>query len=333
MMKDVRSDENYKIFLENEEKMASVFGVIHLCYAKRSNADIPPFHILPSVTTLVTCIRVLNAYIDGETLELPSQKTFHKIAEFFKQAYQLSEPSIINDNTLFEYHMNEILLQQGLTELKPSEYSFTRMPENWFAGRYYCYYEQYSAPEDFNGASFPIEIKGAILNVFQTQGNSYRAVIVTGFSDKEQAENAAKFIWKSNSIDFTNIFSTYKQYLKDKSSQERTIIFWSGKIEEQRNQIRGEFRRKSNDDDLSDQEILFSLFKHSHSRYDCYQGGIGVMVTILPKEEIGSSKFILSRNSLNWKKISQFLEKKQRRLSFSRSDDKDFLNIILASND
>ena len=41
MMKNVRSDENYKIFLENEEKMASVFGVIHLCYAKRSNADTP----------------------------------------------------------------------------------------------------------------------------------------------------------------------------------------------------------------------------------------------------------------------------------------------------
>ena len=130
-MKDVRSDENYKIFLENEEKMASVFGVMHLCYAKRSNADIPPFHILPSVTTLVTCIHVLNAYIDGKTQELPSQKTFHKITEFFKQAYQLSEPRIINDNTLFEYHMDEILLQQGLTELKPSERSFARMPENW----------------------------------------------------------------------------------------------------------------------------------------------------------------------------------------------------------
>ena len=57
------------------------------------------------------------------------------------------------------------------------------------------------------------------------------------------------------------------------------------------------------------------------------------MVTIFPNEEIGSSKFILSRNSLDWKKISQFLEKKQRRLSFSRSDDRDFLNIILASND
>ena len=60
--------------------------------------------------------------------------------------------------------------------------------------------------------------------------------MVTGFSDKEQAEKAAKFIWKSNSIDFTNIFSTYKQYLKDKSSQERTIFFWSGKIEELKNQ-------------------------------------------------------------------------------------------------
>ena len=40
------------------------------------------------------------------------------------------------------------------------------------------------------------------------------------------------------------------------------------------------------------------------------------MVTIFPNEEIGSSKFILSRNSLDWKKISQFLEKNKDAFPF-----------------
>ena len=111
-------DKLYQTFLSNERTMAEAFGVSHLYYLKRIHENQFPFSLLPGVTTLATCIRSLEAYLNGDhEVSLPSQKTFHSITAFFKEAYQLSSIDVIHDNTLLESSMKDIMASQGLSEL------------------------------------------------------------------------------------------------------------------------------------------------------------------------------------------------------------------------
>ena len=59
-------DKLYQTFLSNERTMAEAFGVSHLYYLKRIHENQFPFSLLPGVTTLATCIRSLEAYLNGD---------------------------------------------------------------------------------------------------------------------------------------------------------------------------------------------------------------------------------------------------------------------------
>lgn len=79
-------DKLYQTFLSNERTMAEAFGVSHLYYLKRIHENQFPFSLLPGVTTLATCIRSLEAYLNGDhEVSLPSQKHFTRLLHFSKK--------------------------------------------------------------------------------------------------------------------------------------------------------------------------------------------------------------------------------------------------------
>ena len=330
----------YKNFLENEHEMARAYGVAHLYYLKRVNENKAPFNMLPSVTTLSMCIRALDAYINGDDeVVLPSDKTFRAVTAFFKEAYQLNAVDAVNDRTLFEYSMSEILARQGQTELRQRQIS--PMPENWFTGKYYCYYEKYSAVKEASGAAYPVEINGGVLNVFELGDSSYEAAMITGFSDKENMDDAARKVFGHIAVssgrltagDEEAIYSTFERYLESKTGSNRKIFLWRGNIKEKSNQNYASFKRwHTGSDYIDEQELMISLFKYPKTFYENCQGSAGMMVGIT-KDDISASKFLLSKNSLDWRTVSSFFERRSSRAAFTRQDDRDFLDIILALDD
>lgn len=322
------SIENCQIFLENERKMARAYGVEHLYYLKSINGNNVPFQLLPSKTTLFNCISSLEEFLQNAEISLPSEKTFRAITAFFKEAYQLNLADAIDDRTLLNYPMDDILAKQGLTDLKKREIS--PMPQDWFEGLYYCYYEQYSAAKDSGENLCPLEMKGAILRVFPFGKQTYKAIMMFGFSDKENMDLAYQKIFSKSNKE-KSIYLSYENYLKQKPDSERSFSFWTGNIKECSNQTNGDFHRwPIGKEELDNQEIVLTLFKYPKSDYNNCQGGAGIMVTIT-HTELWSSKFLFSKNPLKWHVVSYFFSKRHSRPSMFRQDDKDFLNIIRAS--
>ena len=319
-------DKLYQTFLSNERTMAEAFGVSHLYYLKRIHENQFPFSLLPGVTTLATCIRSLEAYLNGDhEVSLPSQKTFHSITAFFKEAYQLSSIDVIHDNTLLESSMKDIMACQGLSELKKRE--IKPMPKDWFTGRYYCYYEHYSAAKDSSDASYPFNVKGGILNVSCSREQLYKSIFMVGFSSKEAMDSAFHAPFMSNSDD-VSFHASYKEYLKKRPDLDRALSFWTGYIKEKHNQTQGDFNRwPTGKVDIDEQELMLSLFKYPGTKYDHCQGGTGIML-LIKKDTLQSSKLLLSKTSLDWDTVSRFFQKRHVRSSISRQDDRDFLDII-----
>lgn len=327
-MKVKINSENCQNFLQNERKMARAYGAEHLYYLKSVKENSVPFNLLPSKTTLFNCISSLEAFPQKTEISLPSEKTFRAITAFFKEAYQLNLADTIDDRTLLEYPMDEILAKQGLANLKKREIS--PMPQDWFEGLYYCYYEQYSAAKDSGENLYPFEVKGAILRVLPLEKQSYKAIMVFGFSDKENMDLAYQKVFSRNKEE-EHIHASYEDYLKQKPDYERSFSFWTGKIQEHSNQTEGDFNRwPTGKEELDNQEIVLALFKYPGTSYNNCQGGAGIMLAIT-KNEFWNSKFLFSKNSLDWRRISYFFSKRHTRPSMFRQDDKDFLDIILAS--
>ena len=325
-MEIANPDQLYQTFLSNERKMAEAYGVSHLYYLRRINENQFPFCLLPGATTLATCICSLEAYLEGDhKITLPSKKTFHSITAFFKEAYQLSSTDVIHDSTLLESSMEDIMASQGLSELKKLE--IKPMPEDWFDGRYYCYYEQYSAAKDLSDASYPFNTRGGILNISSPSKQSYKSLLIIGFSSKESMDSAFRDVVFTDKDQIANRAS-YEKFVKTQSDLDRALSFWTGYIKEKHNQTQGNFNRwPTGKADIDERELTLSLFKYPGTQYNHCQGSTGIML-LITKDTLQSSKFLLSKNSLDWETVSHFFQKRYVRSSISRQDDRDFLDII-----
>ena len=317
---------DYKIFHQNEMKMADLYKVRHLAYLKRpeykikNNTDKVLFRLLPSYGTLSSLIEGAKNY------KKPTQKTIEDITEFFKAAYYLPYPEKINSQTLLEESIETILHNQGLTKLQRREcfdpqQEGRKVGTDWLTGKYFCYYSFY------NSAIKKHEVKGCVLNILESKNYSYKAVMISGFSGKNQLDAAMWEIFSSEMTDesfFRENYRTYKE--KQKYDLDKTLYYWKGDVVYEKDFVKGSFLR---DNFCKKQELTFYLFSVKQSEYKNCAGAVGTQIASPNgNNEMIMTKFLVSRISLEWENVKEFFDDRKEYTYIGKSDDGTFLKLI-----
>lgn len=317
---------DYKIFHQNEMKMADSYKVKHLAYLRRpeykaeNKIDEELFRLLPSYGTLSSLIEGTKNYKN------PTQSTLDDITKFFKAAYYLPYPEKINAQTLLEESIETILRNQGLTKLQRREcfdpqQESRKVGPDWLTGKYFCYCFSY------NSAIKKHEVKGCALNILKSKNYSYKAVMISGFSGKNQLDAAMKEIFSSEMTDesfFRENYRTYKE--KQKYDLDKTLYYWTGDVVYEKDFVKGSFLR---DNFCKKQELTFYLFSVKQSEYKNCAGAVGTQIASPNgNNEMIMTKFLVSRISLEWENVKEFFDDRKEYTYIGKSDDGTFLKLI-----
>lgn len=293
-------DENYQIFLENENEIALAYGRDHL-YLLVRHKELPDrlLDYLPSDGTLGSFINP-----NKKSWRRPTNAVIRQITDFFKEAFCLPYKSLIDNDTLKNHTIEEILSCQGidnrtLKELCKENHCKTDLTPSWLIGKYYFYYQNHPSKSDV------FSVNGGALWVLASTNWTFDAVLITGLQCQSQLDYLCQNVLKKADC-CKKRFSDYISGQIDDTAV-TGVFYWRGSICRDDSFIEGSFRR----DDITGQKMEFFLYSPPTSNYKKYVGGIGVQLISPDKNNVVfSSKILISRKAQNWDSVSNLFETK-----------------------